>query len=679
MPNFGQITSSSKDFMAKKSSVLSEEDKVTTTPKKGVKGKKSTKEPESIQEEVSPVMDVLDQEVVSPKPKRNKKAVTKSEEVEVLDSSTINEKITLTEDSDFSNEDIEDQVVIDIFGLNKTQLLDLVKEKLALDISSQLEKVIQEIKVAFDECVGKEKESALQQFLADGGVADDFSYRSQEEEKEFNALINEFRRQLYSLRKEAEKQKEKNLQAKTELLNKLRVLVDGEETNSSIHAVKGIQENWKAIGPVPASQSKSLWASFNALMDRYYDNRSIYFELKELDRKKNLESKVELCEKAEALSGQTELKDAIRLLNDLHEEFKHIGPVPREEQEALWQRFKAASDSIYDRRKDYFDGQKEVFKKNLEEKEALIIQLNSFGGFKADRIKDWNIKTKEILEIQKAWEKIGPIPKESGKEINKSFWAAFKQFFHNKNLFFKELDEIRASNLKKAEELIARAEELKENTNWQITANQLVKLQQEWKNLGPTPEKNRDALYKRFKEACDTFFENRRNSSKEADSEFEQNLKKKQGIIGSIVASTKSGKDLSEESLSSFVAEFNATGFVPRKFIKEIQVQFKEAVDGYLEKLGSSGVNREDFLFRQNLNRIQSDPNSVKTFNKKEHGIRKQISDLENSITLWRNNLEFFAASKTADKLKDQFEVKIKKAEEEIDKLKKKLSILKEF
>jgi len=204
----------------------------------------------------------------------------------------------LAEDSDFSNEDIEDQVVIEISGLNKTQLLDLVKEKLALGISSQLEKVIQEIKVAFDECVGKEKEAALQQFLADGGVADDFSYRSQEEEKEFNALINEFRRQLYSLRKEAEKQKEKNFQAKTELLNKLRVLVDGEETNSSIHAVKAIQENWKSIGPVPASQSKSLWASFNALMDRYYDNRSIYFELKELDRKKNLESKVELCEKA---------------------------------------------------------------------------------------------------------------------------------------------------------------------------------------------------------------------------------------------------------------------------------------------------------------------------------------------------------------------------------------------
>jgi hypothetical protein len=365
-------------------------------------------------------------------------------------------------------------------------------------------------------------------------------------------------------------------------------------------------------------------------------------------------------------------------LNELHEEFKHIGPVPREGQESLWQRFKAASDAVYDRRKEFFEGQKEVFKKNLTEKETLIAQLESFADFKADRIKDWNTKTKEILELQKSWEKIGSVPKETGKDINKLFWAAFKQFFHNKNLFFKELDEIRAKNQKKAQELIEKAEALIGNTDWQNTSNQLVKLQQEWKNLGPTPEKNRDTLYKKFKEACDSFFENRRNSNKQALNEFDQNLKKKQELILEI-KNASHADSLSEEVLTGFVKEFNEVGFVPRKNMKEIQTQFKEAVDFYLGKLNNPGSGREDFLFRLNLNRIQSDPNSVKTLNKKEHGIRKQIADLENSIVLWRNNLEFFAASKTADKLRDQFDIKIKKAEEEIDKLKKKLSILKEF
>lgn len=231
---------------------------------------------------------------------------------------------------------------------------------------------------------------------------------------------------------------------------------------------------------------------------------------------------------------------------------------------------------------------------------------------------------------------------------------------------------------KKAEELIGLAESLQENTDWQNTANQLVKLQQEWKKLGPTPEKQRDALYKRFKTACDAFFENRRNANKQSNSEFDANLKSKQEVINKI-KSAASGDSISENELTDLVNEFNEIGFVPRKNMKEIQNQFKEAVDAYLQILDPSGSDKDDFMFRLNLNRMQGDPNAVKNLNKKEHGIRKQIADLENNITLWKNNLEFFAASKTADKLRDQFDIKIQKAEEEVEKLKKKLSILREF
>lgn len=661
--------------MAKKSKELSEEDKVTETPKKGTKGKKIVAE----QTQVEDASEGTAAQEVATTPVE----VTVQDESEVAQAEIVqvDSDSVLLEVNPESEESIaeEDQAPIDLSGLSKVELLDLLKEKLAHGVSAKLDKVVHELKSAFEELSTKDREEALQQFLGDGGVADDFSFRGTEVDKEFNSLFNDFRQQLGFLRKEAERQKEKNLQTKTELLNKLRDLVDGEETTLSMAAVKSIQETWKTIGPVPLAQSKNLWASFNALMDRFYDNRSIYFELKELDRKKNLESKLELCEKAEALKSVEDLKDAIRMLNELHEEFKHLGPVPREEQEQVWVRFKAASDVIYDRRKEFFDGQKDVIKKNLVEKEALIVILAPFGEYKADRIKDWNTKTKEILEIQKGWEKIGAIPKESGKEINKAFWTLFKQFFHNKNLFFKELDEVRAANQKKAEELIKQAEELQENTNWQATANQLVKLQQEWKKLGPTPEKNRDSLYKKFKEACDRFFESRRNSTKDSNTEFDANLTKKQDIIAQILELTNKGEGLDESQLSSLVSEFNAIGFVPRKNIKEIQAKFKDAVDAYLGKLGAKGGDKDDFLFRLNLNRLQADPNSVKTLNKKEHGIRKQITDLENSITLWKNNLDFFAASKTADKLREQFDVKIQKAEEEIDKLKKKLTILKEF
>lgn len=567
---------------------------------------------------------------------------------------------------------------IDFSHLSKAQLVNLLKDKISHGNIVRIDKLVHDIKAVFDELVNKDKEEAFSKFKEEGGSEDDFEFRPSDEEREFNKYYFEYRNQLGSLRKEAERQKEKNLAVKTELLNKLRDLVDGEETTLSISSIKAIQDQWKTIGPVPASQNKSLWASFNALMDRFYDNRSIYFELKELDRKKNLESKTELCEKAEALKDVKDLKDAIKALNELHDEFKHIGPVPRDAQEALWNRFKTASDMIYDRRKEFYDGQKEVFKKNQDEKEGLIETLKTFMDFKADRIKDWNTKTKEILEIQKNWEKIGPVPREAGKEINKAFWAAFKQFFHNKNLFFKELDEIRATNQANAEALIAKAEELKDSTDWQNAANAFMKLQQDWKTLGPTPEKSRDALYKKFKAACDAFFESRRSTNKASNSEFESNLKKKQDICKQI--QDAAGVDSpNEEHLTQLIGEFNEVGFVPRKNMKEMQAQFKAAVDSYLEKLNPEGSDKEDFLFRLNLNKIQADPNSIKTLNKKEHGIRKQISDLENSVTLWRNNLDFFAASKTADKLRDQFDIKIQKAEEEIDKLKKKLSILKEF
>ena len=624
---------------------------------------------DSIPEETIPAEDAAPEEIEesSPEPIASK-SVTEVAEMQ--------EDHSPAPEEEHSEEHSEEH--INLSQLSKPQLVNLLKDKISHGNIVRIDKLVHEIKAAFDELGNKDKEEALSKFKSDGGSEDDFEFRPSDEEREFNKHYFEYRNQLGSLKKEAERQKEKNLAVKTELLNKLRDLVDGEETTLSMSSIKAIQDQWKSIGPIPIAQNKSLWASFNALMDRFYDNRSIYFELKELDRKKNLEHKNELCDKAEALVHVKDLKDAIKALNELHDEFKHIGPVPRDAQEALWNRFKTASDMIYDRRKEFYEDQKEVFKKNQDDKEALIEILKSFIDFKADRIKDWNTKTKEILEIQKNWEKIGPVPREAGKDINKAFWAAFKQFFHNKNLFFKELDEIRATNQANAEGLIAKAEELKDSTDWQNAANAFMKLQQDWKILGPTPEKSRDALYKKFKAACDAFFEGRRNTNKASNSEFESNLKKKQDICKRIqdAEGADSGND---EQLTQLIGEFNEVGFVPRKNMKEMQAQFKAAVDSYLEKLNPHGSDKEDFMFRLNLNKIQADPNSVKTLNKKEHGIRKQITDLENSVTLWRNNLDFFAASKTADKLRDQFDIKIQKAEEEIDKLKKKLSILKEF
>ncbi|MEX2513652.1 MAG: DUF349 domain-containing protein [Cyclobacteriaceae bacterium] len=586
---------------------------------------------------------------------------------------------TADEESENGNEDDHEEDGYDFNHFSKSQLIQALKDFLKEENYIKRDKYVQEIKSHFDEFFQKEKVAALEDFIKEGGEDDDFDYRGTEEDKAFFAAYQLFKDKKHHQVKEIERSKEKNAQEKNQILDNLRSLVDAEETHHSIETIKNIQEAWKKIGPVPHNQNKNLWASFNALMDRFYDNRSIYFELKELDRKKNLESKIELCQKAEALAEMEDLKEAIKTLNDLHEEFKHIGPVPRDEQEELWQRFKGASDAIYTKRKDYYESQKDTYKANQALKEKLIEKLEVYKDFKAERIRDWNTKTKEILAIQKEWETLGPVPREAGKEINRKFWGLFKQFFNHKNQFFKELDEIRHQNKVKAEELIAEAETFMESNDWKNTSNQLILLQKTWKSLGPMPEKFRDDLYGRFKKACDTFFDNRRDANKENNREFEDNLAAKEEICKLIKQESQSREESSPERLEELIQQYNAIGFVPRKNMKEIAGKFNESVNTFITNLELEGESKDDFLFRLNLNKLQGDPNSTRVLNKKEHGIRKQISDLENNITLWRNNLEFFASSKTADKLKNQFEEKIDKAEEEVDKLKKKLSIIREF
>lgn len=228
--------------------------------------------------------------------------------------------------------------------------------------------------------------------------------------------------------RELEQQKDENLKTKIEILDRLRDLVDGEETITSLNVIKELQKEWKSVGPVPGSQSKTLWANYNALLDRYYDQRSILFELKELDRKKNLEAKTELCVKAEELAESEDVPYAIKHLNDLHEEYKHIGPVPKEEQEPLWQRFKAASDAIYEKRKDFVKNLKEIQTENLEKKEQIIEKLKPFLDFDSDRIKEWNSKTKEILAIQKTGKLLVRFQKKMPKKSIKTSGVILNSF-----------------------------------------------------------------------------------------------------------------------------------------------------------------------------------------------------------------------------------------------------------
>lgn len=570
----------------------------------------------------------------------------------------------------------EEDSKVDYSSYDKKQLVAIVEGLLKETEIRKIDRILKEVKPHFDELREAERAEALHRFVENGGDAADFVMKNDPLDNRFDAdyaLLKERKSKHYS---SIEKQKDANLVAKNNLLEKLRNLVDDEETTISINALKEIQKEWKSIGQIPAGQVKSLWANYNALIDRYYDNRSIYFELKELDRRKNLEIKLDIVERAERLSEEGNIKKAIKDLNDLHEEFRHVGPVPKDDQEALWQRFKAASDVLYDKRRVFVDKLKEDLNANLKIKKALGDEAQAFLSFDSDRINEWNEKTKEILELQKRWEAAGGLPREKAKEINKHFWGGFKGFFSNKNAFFKKLEGQREENLKKKEELVARAEELKESKDFDKTAETLKALQNEWREIGPVPEKQKNAVFVKFKKACDYFFDQKRAKNKEVNKEFEENLKNKEGICATLEQLTKD-KNFDIDKLESLFDQYQALGFVPKNSIRSIQNRFNESVDNFLDAAENlSEEEKHNIKLTIKFTKLKNSPNSNRKLYHKEGEIRKSINQIENDIALWRNNLEFFANSKTADKLKDDFNQKINKAKEELKELEDQLQII---
>jgi hypothetical protein len=566
---------------------------------------------------------------------------------------------------------------IDYSVYSKQQLVQVIKDLNKEDNFRKVDNVLREIKPLFDDIRDRERSEALARFIADGGTAEDFEYKGDEGDVNFDANYKLLKDRKVQHFRQQEERKVDNLRKKEHLLEKLRELSDSPDSNNQFDAFKELQKEWKTTGPVPAPQAKTLWANYHALVDRFYDNQSIYFELKELDRRRNLEAKLELCARAEKLADVEMIKDAIRELNELHHEFKHVGPVPMEEKEAVWQRFKAASDAIYARRDAYLQNLQQELNVNLEQKQKLADEVQEFVSYTSDRIKEWNAKTKEILDLQKRWEIVGGLPRAKAKDVNKKFWSAFKTFFNNKNNFFKKLDEEREHNLKLKNDLVQQALALKESADWEKTSNELKNLQQKWKDIGPVPEKFREKVFKEFKDACDYFFEQRRHQHGKVENEQAENLKQKELICEELEQHASQGT-AAANLLRTLQDRFNNIGFVPRKDINTIRNRYHEAVDKFVNAI--SGYNEDDkskLLLENQISDLKNDPMAERKIFQKEQAIRKKISKVENDISLWKNNMEFFSRSSNADQVKKEFNEKIREATDHLKQLKDQLKLLK--
>lgn len=590
----------------------------------------------------------------------------------------LHSEVDLSEHGESLTETLEDDEHkhVDYSHFSKKELADLIKELAKENNFKKIDSIIREIKPLFDEFREKERGEALQRFLDAGGTAEDFDYKNDELDNIFDANLKLIRDRKAQYLKTQEDSKLDNLRRKQELIEKLRVLIDGPDNSNHFETFKHVQKEWKAIGAVPGVHARTLWANYHALVDRFYDNQSIYFELKELDRKRNLEAKLELCARAERLANVDIIKDAIRELNELHHEFKHIGPVPSDDKEPVWQRFKNASDAVYARRDQYLHNLQQELQSNFDHKSKLTEEVQAFANYQSDRIKEWNEKTKEILDIQKRWETFGGLPRAKAKEVNRKFWSAFKSFFNNKNAFFRKLDEERERNLALKNDLIKVALELKDSEDWDKTSNQLKDLQQKWKDIGPVPERFREKIFKEFKEACDSFFEHKRNHHGKVENEQLENLKQKQDICEALE------KHVLDQTASAALLEelqerFNSVGFVPKKDIGTIRSRFSQAVEKFVQSLpGITDDEKSRVLLESQLHDLRNDPMGDRKLYAREQTIRKKISKIEDDISLWRNNLEFFGRSKNADKYKEEFNAKINAASDQLKQLKDQLKLL---
>ena len=537
---------------------------------------------------------------------------------------------------------------------------------------------LRNLKARFDELFEESKALALSVFLKEEGVeADDFFYKGDEVDQKFEAIYYDLNKRKNQHHAQIQDQREENFKKKNLILDQLRY-ISNNNFDIDIKVIKGLQHSWQDIGPVPGNQHKLLWANYNALLDRFYDSRSIYFELKDLDRKKNLMAKTQLCEKAERLSSKENSNAAIKELNELHEEYKKVGPVPRDEQENLWQRFKLASDKVYEKRKEFIESLKSVLLENFEKKKAIISEVQKYEDFDSEKITDWNKAAMTLMNFQKEWEAIGKMPREKSKEANKLFWGAFKKFFSKKRVFIQAFESKKDANLITKRTLIEQAQSLVDSDEDEVKISEGLKLlQQNWREIGPVPNKYRNKIYDQFKGICDAFFDEKRSAYKVQNKDFEINLNKKKAVIDQLSALAKSAK-INFDEIFILIDAYMAIGFVPRNDIKKINGLYDETIKSLITAEGISDGERNEIKIQLEMSKLKKGPQSHFKMNQKEGQIKKKISSLENDINIWKTNIDFFASSKNADKLKLEFNQKIESAEKEVRALKEQLLILRE-
>jgi hypothetical protein len=557
----------------------------------------------------------------------------------------------------------------------KAEILERVREIAHGDEAPKKEEV-DYLKTAFYKMHVAEREAKLKAYIDGGGDPEKYQITPDETEEAFKAEMGIIKEKRAKIFKEQEAEKQENLAKKLDIIEKIKAMITTpEEANKSYKEFQTLQQQWREIKNVPAEKANELWRNYQLYVEQFYDMLRLNSEARELDFKKNLEAKTHLCEVAEKLADEEDIISAFHQLQKLHQEYREIGPVAKEQREAIWDRFKAASTVINKRHQSHFEGIRAKEEDNLVQKTALCEQVEAIAAAENKGSGDWEKHTKQIIELQTKWKTIGFAPQKMNVKIFERFRAACDDFFGRKAEYFRTLKDTFKENADKKRALIEKAKALQDSTEWKSTGDKLIALQKEWKTIGIVPKKLGDQLWDEFLGACNKFFEARKAAGAGQHSEEYTNLNKKREVIEKLKAIAEEAGENVQEKVQNLVEEYNAIGHVPFKEKDKIYDEYHAVLDKLYKDLNISVAKRRLSNFKQNLKQVAERGESA--LDNERARLFRQYEAIKQEVQTYENNLGFLnASSKKGNSLIDEMNRKVQKLKDDMNLVREKIKAI---
>ena len=557
----------------------------------------------------------------------------------------------------------------------KQEVVERLKEIAASD-EAPVKDEIDLLKTVFYKLHIAEREARLKEYIDGGGNPETYQVVPDQDEETFKAQMAVIREKRAQIMQQQEAEKQANLEKKLEIIEKIKAMATSpDEAGKSYNEFKELQQQWKDIKNVPADKANELWRNYQLYVEQFYDLLKLNSEAREYDFKKNLEMKTKLCEAAEKLADEEDVISAFHQLQELHQQYREIGPVAKELREEVWARFKAASTVINKRHQQHFEDLRAKEEENLARKTALCEKVEELGKAENKGAADWEKRSKEIIDIQNEWKTIGFAPQKMNVKIFERFRAACDDFFGRKAEYFKALKVTFSENIEKKKALVEKAQALADSTDWKATSDKLIALQKEWKTVGMVPKKLGDQLWQEFLGACNKFFEARNAAGAGQRNEEHANLEKKKGIIEQLKALAENAAEATKEKVQALTEEYNKVGHVPYKEKDKLYEAYHEVLDRIYKELNISTKRRRLNDFKANIKNVAK--RGEEALDNERGRLARRFEQLKQEIQTYENNLGFLnASSKKGNSLIDEMNRKVQKLRDDLELVRQKIKAI---